>query len=704
MALCHFSRLFFFFVWSLAITMPLPVSADQPAESPADPFLWLEDVAAERSLDWVRARNAESTAELASSDLFGTLEKRILSILDSKHRIPLIHKIGPHFYNFWRDEKNPQGVWRRTTLDDYRSPDPAWEVVLDLDALAATEGENWVWHGAVPLEPENRLCLVSLSRGGADATVVREFDLTTKAFVSSGYALPEAKSSVAWRTADSLFVASDFGPESLTASGYPRTVREWSRGTPLATAKVIFEGLSQDMSVAAYRDKTPGFERDFVLQQQTFYTSQLFLRRDDKLLRIEKPADASAIVHREWLLIELRSPWLIAGKTYPAGALLATHFEKFLAGERQLHIVFAPRERVSLVSFTPTQNRLILATLDNVRNRLFTLCYQDGAWQQEPLAGMPEYGTAIATAVDDLESDDFFLLTASSLQPATLSLGTIGQAKPEPLKQSPVFFDTKGLRIDQHEAVSKDGTKIPYFQIGPDKLPADGKALTLLYGYGGFEISLLPGYEPITGASWLEKGNVYVIANIRGGGEFGPLWHQAALKINRPRAYEDFIAVAEDLIARKVTSPQHLGIKGGSNGGLLMGNMLTMRPDLFGAIVCQVPLLDMRRYHMLLAGASWVGEYGNPDAASEWGFIRHFSPYHTVQRSQDYPPILITTSTRDDRVHPGHARKMTARLQAFNKPVLYYENIEGGHGGAANNKQKAFMDALGYTFLERKLR
>ena len=274
MALCHFSRLFFFFVWSLAITMPLPVSADQPAESPADPFLWLEDVAAERSLDWVRARNAESTAELASSDLFGTLEKRILSILDSKHRIPLIHKIGPHFYNFWRDEKNPQGVWRRTTLDDYRSPDPAWDVVLDLDALAATEGENWVWHGAVPLEPENRLCLVSLSRGGADATVVREFDLTTKAFVSSGYALPEAKSSVAWRTADSLFVASDFGPESLTASGYPRTVREWSRGTPLATAKVIFEGLSQDMSVAAYRDKTPGFERDFVLQQQTFYTSQ----------------------------------------------------------------------------------------------------------------------------------------------------------------------------------------------------------------------------------------------------------------------------------------------------------------------------------------------------------------------------------------------------------------------------------------------
>ena len=704
MALCYFSRLFFFFVWSLAITMPLPVSADQPAESPADPFLWLEDVAAERSLDWVRARNAESTAELASSDLFGTLEKRILSILDSKHRIPLIHKIGPHFYNFWRDEKNPQGVWRRTTLDDYRSPDPAWDVVLDLDALAATEGENWVWHGAVPLEPENRLCLISLSRGGADATVVREFDLTTKAFVSSGYALPEAKSSVAWRTADSLFVASDFGPESLTASGYPRTVREWLRGTPLATAKVIFEGLSQDMSVAAYRDKTPGFERDFVLQQQTFYTSQLFLRRDDKLLRIEKPADASAIVHREWLLIELRSPWLIAGKTYPAGALLATHFEKFLAGERQLHMVFAPRERVSLVSFTPTQNRLILATLDNVRNRLFTLCYQDGAWQQEPLAGMPEYGTAIATAVDDLESDDFFLLTASSLQPATLSLGTIGQAKPEPLKQSPVFFDTKGLRIDQYEAVSKDGTKIPYFQIGPDKLPADGKALTLLYGYGGFEISLLPGYEPITGASWLEKGNVYVIANIRGGGEFGPLWHQAALKINRPRAYEDFIAVAEDLIARKVTSPQHLGIKGGSNGGLLMGNMLTMRPDLFGAIVCQVPLLDMRRYHMLLAGASWVGEYGNPDAASEWGFIRHFSPYHTVQRSQDYPPILITTSTRDDRVHPGHARKMTARLQAFNKPVLYYENIEGGHGGAANNKQKAFMDALGYTFLERKLR
>ena len=325
-------------------------------------------------------------------------------------------------------------------------------------------------------------------------------------------------------------------------------------------------------------------------------------------------------------------------------------------------------------------------------------------WNEEPLPGIPPYGTASATPVDDLESDDYFLITASSLQPATLSLGTAGTASLDRLKQSPSFFQTEGLDVVQHEAISKDGTRIPYFQIGPKDLPFDGSTPTLLYGYGGFEIPLVPTYEPITGVSWLEHKRVYVIANIRGGGEFGPAWHQAALKANRPRAYEDFIAVAEDLIARKVTSPKHLGIKGGSNGGLLVGNMLTMRPELFGAIVCQVPLLDMRRYHTLLAGASWMGEYGNPDRPEEWKFIRSFSPYHNIDPTRSYPPLFITTSTRDDRVHPAHARKMAAQLKAYGKQVLSYENIEGGHGGAADNKQKAFMDALSWAFLDRELR
>ncbi len=673
-----------------------------------DPFLWLEDVTGEKPLEWVRARNAESTGALAASPDFAAVESRIRSILDSKDRIPMVTKIGDRFYNFWRDAEHPKGLWRRTTLESFRTPSPDWDTVLDLDKLAADEGVGWVWHGATVLEPEDRRCLVALSRGGADADVVREFDLERKAFVEEAgkpFTLPEAKSRVTWRNADSLFVATDFGPGSLTASGYPRTVREWARGTPLSAAITVFEGRHDDMSVMAWRDPTPGFEREFVLRQVTFYSNELFFRRDGKLVRIDKPDDATATIHREWLFLELRSDWRPQEKTYRAGSLLAIPFEKFLAGERVMEPLFEPTERSSLVAAAPTRTSLLVATLDNVRSRVAAMTFRDGRWHREPLPGVPENGTASAIPVDDLESDEFLLVTASSLEPQSLSFGRVGDGAVEPLKRSPAFFDAKGLRVTQHEAVSKDGTRVPYFQIGPATLPMDGSTATLLYGYGGFEIPLVPGYEPIAGAAWLEKGRVYVIANIRGGGEFGPRWHQAALKAERPRAYEDFIAVAEDLVARKVTSPEHLGIKGGSNGGLLVGNMLAMRPDLFGAVVCQVPLLDMRRYHTLLAGASWMDEYGDPDDPKQWSFIRGFSPYHLVaEKKGPYPPVLITTSTRDDRVHPGHARKMTARLLAIGAPVLYYENIEGGHGGAADNRQRAFMDALGYVFLDRELR
>jgi prolyl oligopeptidase len=682
-----------------------PAFAAQPDDTSDDPHLWLEDVTGEKQIAWVRERNAESTRVLTSGTAFPALERRILSILDSKERIPTVTRIGDHYYNLWRDAANPKGVWRRTTLDEYRKAEPAWETVIDIDALAKAEKENWVWHGAAVLEPEDRVCLVSLSRGGADADVVREFDLDRKAFVDDGFSLPEAKSRVAWRGRESLFVATDFGPGSLTTSGYPRTVREWARGTPLPQAEVVFEGQPDDMAVGASRDLTPGFERDFLVRQITFWTNEFFLRRDGHLLKIDKPDDANASVHREWLLIELRSPWTVEETTYPAGALLAANFEAFLKGDRTLHVLFEPTDRTSLAAWAGTRNHILLTTLDNVRNRISVLTFTDGTWHREPLSGVPDIGTATVSPVDEIESDDYWLLTSSPLEPSTLSLGSAATPTktPEKLKHTPAFFDASGMKVEQHEAVSKDGTRIPYFQIGRADLPADGSTPTLLYGYGGFEIPLLPGYSPASGVAWLEKGHGYVIANIRGGGEFGPRWHQAALKEKRHRAYEDFAAVAEDLIARKVTSPAHLGIMGGSNGGLLMGNMLTTRPDLFGAVVCQVPLLDMRRFNKLLAGASWMGEYGNPDTPEEWAFIRGFSPYHNVARDRDYPPILITTSTRDDRVHPGHARKMTARLLEYGKPVLSYENIEGGHGGASDNKQKAFMDALGWTFLDREL-
>jgi prolyl oligopeptidase len=688
----------------LALVLMTQAFAQTLAPEPDDPHRWLEDVTGEKALAWVRERNAESEKALTGGDAFPALERRILSILDSKERIPFVSKIGDHVYNFWRDAANPKGAWRRTTLAEYRTADPAWETVLDVDALAKAEGENWVWHGATVLEPDDRLCLVSLSRGGADADVVREFDLAAKSFVKDGFTLPEAKSRVAWRDRDSLFVASDFGPGSLTSSGYPRTVREWTRGTPLTDAPVVFEGKADDMSVAAYRDLTPRFERDFVVRQVTFWTNELFVRRDGGLVKVEKPDDANAGVHREWLVVELRSAWATGGVTHPAGALIAIDFEAFLKGSRDFHVLFTPTPRTSLVAWTGTRHHLLVTTLDNVRSRVAIHTFRDGRWHSEPLPGVPESGTASATPVDEIDSDDYFLVTSSPIEPSTLLLGSAATAdrQPEPLKRSPAFFDSSGIRVEQREAVSKDGTRVPYFHIAKPRA-ADGTTPTVLYGYGGFEIPLVPGYAAIAGAAWLEQGNAYVIANIRGGGEFGPAWHQAALKEKRPRAYEDFIAVAEDLVARKDTSPKHLGVMGGSNGGLLVGNMYAMRPDLFGAVVCQVPLLDMRRFNKLLAGASWMGEYGDPDKPEEWAFIRGFSPYHNVAPDRDYPPILFTTSTRDDRVHPGHARKMAARLIEYGKNVLTYENIEGGHGGAADNRQKAFMDALAWTFFTRQL-
>lgn len=688
---------------ALAAAIPFACAVAARADEMNDPYLELEDVTGEMALSWVREQNRECTAALAENDAFRALDARVLAIMDSDQRIPYVAKHGAYYYNFWRDAANPRGLWRRTSLEEYKKPDPAWEVIIDLDALAAAEGENWVWEGADYLKPECERCLITLSRGGADAAVVREFDIPSRRFVEGGFALPEAKSSTAWRDRDHIFVGTDFGPGSLTSSGYPRVVKEWRRGTPLAEAVTVFEGDEADVSVAAWRDLTPGFERDFVRRGVTFWSDEMYLRRDGKLVRIEKPADAIAKVHRDLLLLELRSDWNLGDVTYPAGALVAADFDAFLAGDRRFDVLFQPSERRSLVTFSPTRHHIIVNELDNVRNRLYVATRDGAAWRREPLPGLPRFGTVGATAIDPDSTDDYFATISDYLTPSSLLAGTIGGGPASLLRQLPAFFDAKGLVVNQHEAISADGTRVPYFEVSRENLALDGKAPTIVYGYGGFEIPVLPGYQASTGAGWLERGGVYVAANIRGGGEFGPAWHQAALKENRKRAYEDFIAVAEDLVRRKVTSPAHLGALGGSNGGLLVGNMLTMRPDLFGAIVCQAPLLDMRRYHKLLAGASWMAEYGDPDRPEEWEFIREFSPYHNVKAGTKYPRTLFTTSTRDDRVHPGHARKMVALMKSMGHDVLYYENIEGGHAGAADNRQAAFKSALAYTFLWNEL-
>ncbi|MGZ9125344.1 MAG: prolyl oligopeptidase family serine peptidase [Candidatus Binatia bacterium] len=671
-----------------------------------DPFLWLEDVGGERALTWVRAHNAASARELEGTAGFDKLRERLLAIYESNERIANVTKHGAYFYNFWRDERQVRGVWRRTTLAEYRKAEPAWEIVLDLDRLAASEKKNWVWKGADILQPSHDRALLFLSRGGADAAAMREFDLVKKNFVVDGFTLPEAKSRVAWRNRNALYVGTDFGSGSLTSSGYPRIVKEWQRGTALGAAKTVFEGQVEDVSVAASVVYDHGRTYELISRGLTFFTNELWFRSGDDWVRIDKPADARVETFTDQILLRLRSDWSVGGRTYRAGALLAGDFAAYLRGEREFVVLFEPSERKALASTSQTKNFLILNELDNVRSKVYALKRADGQWQRQQLA-TPAFGSVRVRGVDahsdDDASDDYFMSLTDFLTPSSLILGRVGASAEEKLKSLPAFFSADGLAISQHEAVSKDGTRIPYFQVSRRELEMNGRNPTLLYGYGGFNVSQLPFYSGTLGAAWLERGGVYVLANIRGGGEFGPNWHYAARKENRHRAYDDFIAVAEDLIARKVTSPQHLGIQGGSNGGLLVGVALTQRPDLFKAVVCQVPLLDMRRYSKLLAGASWVDEYGDPDKREDWAYIAKYSPYHNVVVERKYPRVLFTTSTRDDRVHPGHARKMFAKMKAQGHDVLYYENIEGGHGGAADNRQLAYMSALTYAFLVKEL-
>lgn len=667
-----------------------------------DPYQWLEEIEGARALAWVRERNARTEAELAATPQFRQLEADIRTILDSDAKIPYVEKIGEFYYNLWKDKDHARGIWRRTTLAEYRKPNPAWETVLDIDALNAAEQETWVWHGAQCLKPDNTRCLIALSRGGSDADVTREFDLISKTWVEGGFYRPAAKGGLGWIDGDTVYVYTDFGQGSLTSSGYPRMVKEWKRGTPLEAAKVVYEGKVDDMYIAAGHDPTPGFERDFVTRTIAFYNDELYLRdKGGALVKVDAPNSANKSVHRQWLGLELREPWTVGGRTYQAGSFLVTHFDAFMAGERQFDVLFEPTDTTSLAGVTFTADHTVLNVMQDVKNRLSVLTHRDGTWAARSLqVGHSPFGAISASAVDSQESNALWLTVTDYLTPTTLLLTDVGQAQAriEPLKAMPAFFDASGDVIEQHFATSRDGTRVPYFLVRPKDLSFDGAAPTLLYGYGGFEISLTPGYSGGIGKGWLEKGGVYAVANIRGGGEYGPRWHQAALKANRHKAYEDFAAVAQDLVARKVTSPEHLGAQGGSNGGLLMGNMLTRYPQLFGAIVVQVPLLDMKRYSHLLAGASWMAEYGDPDTA-DWEYIRTFSPYHLFDPGKTYPPTLFMTSTRDDRVHPGHARKMAAKMLDAGKDVRYYENIEGGHGGAADNAQAAHMSALAYTFL-----
>ena len=679
-----------------------------PDLTDSDPFLWLEDVQGERALAWVRERNALTEQLLQAQPGHSRREQAILQVLDSTDRIPVVSRRGPWLYNLWQDAANPRGLWRRTTMAGFREANPPWEVVLDLDALGRAEGENWVWGGAACLGPDYRRCLISLSRGGADAVVVREFDAVDKRFVDGGFTLPEAKTDVTWVDADTLYVGTDFGPGSLTDSGYPRIIKRWRRGQPLADAQTVFEGETADVSAYAWVDQTPGFERQGFGRFTGFYDSRSFLLQQGQLVAIDKPSDAAMSFWRDRVFVQLRSDWDVAGRTWPRGSLLVADAAGYLLGERAFTALFTPTATRSLEAYGTTRGTVLLTVLDNVTSRLEEWRPEAGAWQRRDVAAPSVLTLSASPLHDPLLSDDpwaehYWLGLGGYLTPSALQLGRTGQDAAEPVKALPAFFDTDGLRVEQRFATSKDGTQVPYFVVWPRHPRTDGRNPTLLYGYGGFEVSLTPGYAATVGRAWLAQGGVYVVANIRGGGEFGPAWHQAAIKAHKQNSYDDFIAVAEHLVAAGVTQPRHLGIQGGSNGGLLMGAVMVQRPDLFGAVVCQVPLLDMRRYHRLLAGASWMAEYGDPDQPEQWAWISRYSPYQNVRAGVAMPPVLFITSTRDDRVHPGHARKMAARMLAQGHTPLYWENIEGGHGGAADNAQRARMKALEFSFLWRQL-
>ena len=660
--------------------------------APEDPHLWLEDVTGEDALAWVRHHNDATHAALGGPR-FEEMRALALEVLDTDSRIPYVRRRGESLYNFGRDAEQPRGLGRRTSLESYRTDDPEWDVVIDVDALADAEGENWVWAGADVIYPERTRALISLSRGGADASVVREFDMATGEFIVDGFEIPEAKSSASWEDEGTLLVCTDFGEGSMTESGYPRIAKRWTRGQPLADAVTVYEAERTDIQVIAGVDRTPGYEHFRLGRSTDFYNRIRYEVRDGDLIRIGVPTDASIGIHREWLLVELRTAWTVDGTTYPAGALLATNFDEFLSGANDLVMVFEPDERTSLSQYAWTLDKLILVTLRDVASEVYVVT--PGTWTATPAPGIPPATSTSIVDIDD-DGDEVFYDSSGFTNPSRLLRGTAG-GELEVIKSAPEFFDADGLDVDQYFATSDDGTQIPYFVVGYD---GGGEPRpTLLYGYGGFQNSMTPGYGGIAGRLWLTRGGVYVLANIRGGGEYGPSWHTQTLRDGRHLVYEDFASVARDLVTRGITTVGQLAAMGGSNGGLLMGVMLTRYPERFGALVCSVPLLDMRRFHLLLAGASWVAEYGNPDDPDDWAFMADYSPYQNVSADQPYPPVLFTTSTRDDRVHPGHARKMAAALEELGYPLHYYENIEGGHGGAADNAQAAFKSALTYEFL-----
>jgi prolyl oligopeptidase len=668
-----------------------------------DPYLWLEQIDDRRALAWVEERNKATLARFGNAR-FAADRDALTAILDRPDRIPGVSRHGPHLLNFWRDVVNPRGLWRRTTLQSYRGEQPAWETVLDLDAVAAAEREDWVWKGASVLPGSHDRAILKLSRGGSDAVVLREYDLAARAFVAGGFSLPEAKGGTDWLDRDTLLLASAHGSGMATTSGYARTVRLWRRGAAVETAPVPFETVAGSMSAGFDVDRTQGTETVWFLERLSFYDTVAWMGdRTGPKVRIDRPADAVMEAHRGWVAMRPRRPWSVGGTTHAPDTLLGMPLARYLAGARDFEVLFRPAERRALQSFFWADGRLVVSILDELQPVFEVLTPSAGGWARATLPGIPRVGVAYVRRLDAEEAEsngDLLADVQDPLTPSTTMLIERGKA-PAVLKRAPRVFTTDGLVVTQHEAHSVDGERIPYVQVGPPK--ETGDAPVHMTGYGGFRIPSRPYYRSFVGKLWLERGGTAVVANIRGGGEFGTRWHDAGRRAGKRLSHDDFAAVAADLVRRGVTRPGRIAAEGGSNGGLLIANMLVRYPERFGALFCTIPLVDMRRYTRLLAGPSWIAEYGDPDKPEEWAFLQAFSAYHLAAPGRSYPPILIATTRRDDRVHPAHARKLAAKLQAMGYEAHFYEPPAGGHGYGTNASQTAAFAALGYTFLRERI-
>lgn len=686
----------------------VPAVYDMDGQRDED-HLWLEEVEGEAALNTVKAWNKRSLDRLKADPRYETLYNDALSILQSKDKIPYVSYRGGAAHNFWQDETHVRGIWRKTTMDSYLSDGTEWETVLDFDKLAEVEDKNWVYKGNNCLSPDYTLCMINLSDGGKDAVVRREFNTDTGEFVEGGFVTPESKGTMDWVDADTMVVAVDFGEGTMTDSGYPSTARIWTRGQPLEDAVEIGRGNQTDVGYWPGVMELSGGRREIMTSQSTtFYDTDSFWfpRNEDGSVgdAVKLPVPTKSNLGSEFkgqMLLSLNEDW----RGFTSGDLVSFAWDDFADnGEIDaLHLVYSPDAKSSMGGYGVTKDKVLLATTTDVKGSVHAYDWDGAAWTSTKVA-LPANGAAGVGGTNSKESIAF-LSAEDFLTPDTLYTIDTSRAELTPVaaKSLPDWFDASNMVSEQKFATSKDGTKVPYFIVHAKDTAMNGENPTLLYGYGGFEISLNPSYSATRGKLWLENGGVYVLANIRGGGEYGPNWHQAGLKTERQRIYDDFIAVGEDLIETGVTSPAHLGIEGGSNGGLLTGVMTTQRPDLFNASIIAVPLLDMQRFHKLLAGASWMGEYGNPDDAIEGEFLRRISPYHNIREGVDYPEVFLITSTKDDRVHPAHARKFARRMEDQGHDFLYYENIDGGHSAAANLKETANRLALQHVYLLQKL-